>query len=156
MNYSVTERKVEIYLFAKPLIRMRMVTWIIIFVIILIMAVTATQASGILYFLALMALCAVLYVYFQSRQKAVFDLVNKRATVPRFLSSATFDGKDIYEFRKVVTVGKADYYVMLLKNDKHSRGYRIMPRYSGLFKDPNKNIKEFEDKILPVIKPIIY
>jgi hypothetical protein len=156
MRYSVTKEKVEIYLFAKPPVRMRMVTWGIIFVIILVMAITTTQASGFLYFLALLSLCALLFAYFQSRQKAVFDLVNRKATVPKFLPSSTFDGNEIYGFQKVVTVGKSDYYVMLLKKDTHGQGYRVMPRYGGLFKDRNKNIEEFEGKILPVIKQIIY
>lgn len=156
MQYAVTNEKVEIYVFAKTPLRFRMVLWGIVFAIALVMALTMPATAALLYLFSFLALCALLYAYFQSRQKAVFDLVNRKAFVPKFLSTRSFDGNQIDSFRKVSAAAKSDYYVMLLKKDKHGPGYQIMPRYGGMFMNRNKDVEEFEEKILPVINQIIY
>lgn len=156
MKYVITHDRVEIDLFARSKMNLRIVAWLVILGISLAMALTMPQAALLLYLFALLSLCAALYAYFQSRQKAVFDLTNKRVTVPKFLSTRTFEGSQIDRFEKVTAPGKSDYYVMLLKEDRHGQGYRLMPRYGGLFANQNKNAEEFEARILPVINQILY
>jgi|GEM_PF-3156818 len=155
MRYSLTDEKVEMEVFAKTPIRFRVIGWIVVLLIVLAMAMTMKESALILYLFCLVPIYALVCAFLQSRQKAVFDLVHKKATVPRFLSMKTFEGKEIDRFQKVIAAGKSDYYVMLLKADKHGQGYRIMPRYGGMFGNRNQNVEEFEAKILPVISKII-
>lgn len=156
MKYSITREKVEISVFDKRRQIFRMVMWAIVFAITLSMALTMPETAFVLYLLALFSLCAFSYAYIQSRQKAVFDLVNRKAHVPKYISTRNFDGHEISGFRKVTAPAKSDYYLLFLKKDPHGQGYQIMPRYSGLFKNRNKDVSEFEAKILPVINQIIY
>ena len=156
MKYSITKEKVEINVFDKRRQIFRMVMWAIVFAITLSMALTMPETAFVLYLLALLSLCALSYAYIQSRQKAVFDLVNRKAHVPKYISTRNFDGHEISGFQKVTAPAKSDYYLLFLKKDPHGQGYQIMPRYSGLLKNRNKDVSEFEAKILPVINQIIY
>jgi hypothetical protein len=156
MKYSITKEKVEINVFDKRRQIFRMVMWAIVFAITLSMALTMPETAFVLYLLALLSLCALSYAYIQSRQKAVFDLVNRKAHVPKYISTRNFDGHEISGFQKVRAPAKSDYYLLFLKKDPNGQGYQIMPRYSGLLKNRNKDVSEFEAKILPVINQIIY